>query len=186
MRLILTSLLFTLSLNQAYAHAHGPQQQQPLQAPLLQAAWTALQNHLQTSEAIVGAHSQIEEQVVKTGIYIATPILNKILYACSPPTTCESIGQTISNEHWSLARSFPLNALESSLSDVATEFQQKFARIENMREVKFWINGPNLEFKISYLNPAGQNASAFIFCHPHAGHIDCHRKSRVGMGEPQL
>jgi hypothetical protein len=78
-------------------------------------------------------------------------------------------------------RSFTLEDFEIALGEGVAYFAKTVGKPETVRELKAWQTRSGIDMIFTYGNPSQKS---LLNCHYHGDHIDCHKKTRPGIGEP--
>jgi hypothetical protein len=78
-------------------------------------------------------------------------------------------------------RSFTVEDFEVALSEAVVYFAAKVDKIETVNELKAWQTRGGIDMIFTHDNPAKKT---LLNCHYHGNGIDCHKKTRSGVGEP--
>ena len=82
------------------------------------------------------------------------------------------------------SRQLPLAKFEEAAVEAAEVFAKKFGAATQVEKARFWQTGGNVELALTF-TAAGQPAkTAYMMCHQHGAHFDCHTQSRPGPNQP--
>ncbi len=133
---------------------------------------------------------------VEVGVYnlVAVNQASKDLYGCHfhydttgkiEDAHCHAEGSKTTFPYSPLGQKFSLEEIETATQQAIELFEKKVALPNLIEEAKIWQASDSLEFSFKW-TPTGQAQKAsYMMCHYHGSHIDCHRQSQPGAGEPQ-
>jgi hypothetical protein len=197
----LISLTLIPAAHAQHTHESSAQKATLARSPVAMAAATALEEFAadfrnsqgkDLTQEFVGLNSTVSGDDAAVEIFsLATPsTLKTDVYGCHLHLTSKGqvedahchFEKTLGERPFTPApRSFTIADFEVALAEAVAYFAAKIGKIETVKELKAWQTRGGIDMIFTYGNPPQKG---LLNCHYHGGHIDCHKKTRAGIGEP--
>jgi hypothetical protein len=161
---------------------------------LLQSSWSArevfAQNYLAVTGQVlgtefVGLSAQVDassgEHVVRVWIGDSANSMIGQELRCS--ANC-NLGAALPSQAYTHPQRRVTEALlKEAVQAAGDEFKRKIAPLEQLTNIKLWIRGAYVYYRMEWVKAGAGPQTSFLACHEHGAHIDCHRQTRAGAGE---